>query len=63
MTASEKKLDGNRLSATPRTSEPSADTEEEQLLPDIEEDGAQPPSEVAMRLNLLGKLIIPPSAP
>lgn len=63
MTASDKHLDSDRLSATPLTSGRSAESEEEELLPDADEESAQPPSEVAMRLNLLGKLIIPPSAP
>jgi len=61
MTNSNKNLDSDALFATSLSEDELAD--DEQLLPETEEESIQPPSEVAMRLNLLGKLIIPPSAP
>lgn len=63
MTTSNKQRDSSRLSAAPLPPEHDMENEEEQLRSETDEDAAQPPSEVAMRLNLLGKLIIPPSAP
>lgn len=61
MTTPNRYPNDDKLSAA---SLPDNDIEDgEQLPPETEEESIQPASEVAMRLNLLGKLIIPPSAP